>query len=310
MSRLIMSVILMVTLCGVTGTAVFAQDAPTPYTVTGEQTINARSCPWLSCPVVRTFAPGDPLSVIEVTPGEVVLGSDEWLRVDADGVDVFVHSSLAAPVPAAGRDASEDSAPQASSSGDNAAEAGAAEATRDWTAHSGAGYSLETPSTWIDVTEFLYDEKYLAVVMEFLGEGSEEGVQTLKTMCGDGACDLVMAEFGGKSGLFMLHVDANGMPQSAQFGVNVFEQQFKSQGADIINSEVVELPAGEAARFHMMLAIGVAQVEMEYIVYTVLTGDRMYLLIFYMDSCCVEHYSAIIDQVAASFRPLMEPAVE
>jgi hypothetical protein len=309
MSRLMMSVILIVTSFGLTGAFVNAQDAPTIYTVTAPQTINARGCPRLSCPVLQTFAPGDQLSVIEVVQGEAVLGSEEWLHMNVDGVDLFVHSSLAAPLdtppPASGRDASEDSAPA-----DSAAGEGASGATSDWITHTGAGFTLDTPPGWMDFTDLLADEDYLASVTEFLGEDSGVTVDALKTMCGEGACDVIMADLHGKAALFMMHLDMEGMPGSAQLWKILFEQQFEKMGADVISSEIVDLPAGEAIRIHLVLAMGVAQMEMEYIVYTVTTSDRMYMLLFYMDSCCVEEYGAVVDQVAESFRVETETTIE
>jgi hypothetical protein len=313
MSRLMMSVILIVTLFGLTGAFVDAQDAPTIYTVTAPQTINARGCPRLSCPVLQTFASGDQLTVIEVVQGEAVLGSEEWLHMKVDGVDLFVHSSLAAPLdtlpdappPASGRDASEDSAPADSPSGE-----GASGAASDWITHTGAGFTLDTPPGWMDFTDVLADEDYLASVTEFLGEDSGATVEALKTMCGDGACDVVMADLYGKAALFMMHVDMEGVSLSAQMWKILLEQQFEDSGADVISSEIVDLPAGEAVRFHLVLAMGAAQIDIDYIVYMVITSDRMYMLMFYVDSCCVEEYGAVVDQIAESFRVETETTIE
>jgi hypothetical protein len=313
MSRFMMSVVLIVTLFGMTGAVVDAQETPTIYTVTAPQTVNARGCPRLSCPVLQTFAPGDQLTVIEVVPGESVLDSDEWLHMNVDGVDLYVHSSLAAPLvspsdappPASGRDASEDSAPAGSSSGDSASGA-----TSGWRTHTGVGFTLDTPPSWMDFTELLADEDYLASVTEFLGEDSGATVEALKTMCGEGACDAVMVDLHGRMALFMMHVDTEGISFSAQMWKILLEQQFEDSGADVISSEIVDLPAGEAVRFHLVLAIGMAQMDIDYIVYMVITSDRMYMLMFYVDSCCVEEYGAVVDQIAESFRVETATTVE
>jgi hypothetical protein len=313
MSRLVVSVVIILTLSGVMGTLVHAQDTPTIYTVTSPQTVNARGCPRLTCPVLQTFAPGDQLAVIDVAHGEAVLGSDAWLHMNVDGVDLFVHSSLAtplaapaaAPPPASGRDASEDSAPADSSS-----EGGASGATGDWVTHTGAGFALDIPPSWLEITDILTDEGYIDDLAEFLGQDADQTMEAMQTLCSAGACDLVMADLGGSAALFLLHLDMEGMPQSAKLWNILLAQQFKDQGADVISSEVVELPAGEAARIHLVLTMGVAQMEMEYVIYAVIGGDRMYMLLFYIDSCCVEDYITTIDQIAASFRIENETNIE
>ena len=327
MSRFVMSVVIVLTLFGVTGPFVAAQDAPTVYTVTAPQTINARGCPRLSCPVLQTFAPGVQLSVIEVVPGESVLGSGTWLRMNADGVDLYVHSSLAAPVevppevtqeapedtppqPASGRDASEDTTPGDSSAEDSAAGDSASGPGLGWVTHSGAGFALETPPSWIDFTELLANDDYLASVTEFLGEDSEYTVEAITTTCGQGLCDVVLVDLGGKAGLFMMHLDMEGMPNSAPLWKILLEEQFKEQGADVLSSEIVDLPSGEAVRLHLVLTLGVPRTPFEYVVYMVITDNRMYMLLFYLDSCCVEDYSATVDQIAAGFRIEPETAVE
>jgi hypothetical protein len=42
----------------------------------------------------------------------------------------------------------------------------------------------------------------------------------------------------------------------------------------------------------------------------VITDNRMYMLLFYLDPCCVEDYTATVDEVAESFRVETEIAVE
>jgi hypothetical protein len=304
MSRFMMRVVLLLSIlawCGVTGFSVSAQDTPTLYTVTAPQTINARGCPRTSCPVLRTFAPGDQLAVIEVTSGETVLDSDQWLHVNVDGVDLFVHSSLAAPVPLSGRDASDYSAPSESSSA----------LTHDWITHTGVGYAVDAPPTWFDATDIVLDEDNMAAAAEALGKDSEEDLQAVTEICGEGGCDLVLADYGGKGGFFLMHVDIEaGMPHSVQFWKLALEEAFKDEGAEIISSEFTELPAGEAVRIHMMLKLVDEPLELNYIVYLVMTGDRMYMLMFYLDSCCVEDSTAIVDGVAASFRYETETTLE
>jgi hypothetical protein len=78
-------------------------------------------------------------------------------------------------------------------------------------------------------------------------------------------------------------------------------QQFEESGTDVISAEVVELPAGQAVRIAMRNEVGPSE-EMEYVVYAVIAGDRMYLLIFTMDPSGAEDYTPVIDGIGASLR--------
>lgn len=71
-------------------------DGPGTYTVKGDQAINARSCPRLTCDIVTTFGPDDELAVIETVTGDAALGSNLWHRVRYQNADVYVSSALVA----------------------------------------------------------------------------------------------------------------------------------------------------------------------------------------------------------------------
>jgi hypothetical protein len=85
-----------------------AQEAPTTYIITSQQSVNGRTCPQLTCTVVRTFAPGEELTATEIVAGDTVNGNDQWPHVSLDGEDLYVHSSLAAPMTKAGTEPASD----------------------------------------------------------------------------------------------------------------------------------------------------------------------------------------------------------
>ena len=68
-----------------------------PYVVVGRGSINARSCPMLSCNVVRQLTSGEEFAVVGISDGDAVNGSTQWLHFIENGTDIYVHSSLAIP---------------------------------------------------------------------------------------------------------------------------------------------------------------------------------------------------------------------
>lgn len=75
---------------------------PIAYTIIGNRAVNARKCVQVStCGVVDTIGGGDTIFVISKIEGDTVNGSSEWLELDIEGTQVFVHSSLASIAPTA-----------------------------------------------------------------------------------------------------------------------------------------------------------------------------------------------------------------
>jgi hypothetical protein len=72
---------------------------PMTYIVRAESRVNARSCAQLSCDIVTSFRPDEQIQVLRVVAGDAVVGNDQWLEVLAEGIPVFVHSSLAIQLP-------------------------------------------------------------------------------------------------------------------------------------------------------------------------------------------------------------------
>jgi hypothetical protein len=110
-----------------------------PIYCSGQKSINGRACSRLTCAVVATFAPGDTVKVLGSVQGDTVGGSALWYRVNADGTDVYIHSSLIAQkTKSLGQGT-------ASSSQD-------AVSTAAWVPHQGTGMRIQSPAEWEDMT--------------------------------------------------------------------------------------------------------------------------------------------------------------
>ena len=71
---------------------------PVAYTINGNRAVNARSCTE-GCSVVDTINGGETIFVVSKLEGDRVNGSNEWLELNVNGTQVFVHSSLASIAP-------------------------------------------------------------------------------------------------------------------------------------------------------------------------------------------------------------------
>ena len=73
------------------GVPVFAQENETYYTTTRAR---LRSCPQTSCTILKTLSTGTAIEVLETIEGTRVSNSTEWYRVQIDGKEGYIHSSL------------------------------------------------------------------------------------------------------------------------------------------------------------------------------------------------------------------------
>lgn len=62
--------------------------------VVGGARANARTCPHLDCRIVQTLNPGQAITILETVEGASVSNSARWYRIQVNGQDAFVHSSL------------------------------------------------------------------------------------------------------------------------------------------------------------------------------------------------------------------------
>lgn len=60
----------------------------------GKVTVNARACAKTTCKVVAKLRPGTAVVILELVDGATVKKSTKWYRIQVDGKDAFVHSSL------------------------------------------------------------------------------------------------------------------------------------------------------------------------------------------------------------------------
>lgn len=64
---------------------------------------NVRVCPETSCQVLTTLSRGATITVVDTVQGQRVSGSTSWYKLDVEGQDGYLHSSLArqaTPTPA------------------------------------------------------------------------------------------------------------------------------------------------------------------------------------------------------------------
>lgn len=72
----------------------------TLYTVRPGGAVNARECAMInSCAVLESLSPGTELIFIDTVEGDSFAGSTQWLLVELEGQELYVHSSLANLVP-------------------------------------------------------------------------------------------------------------------------------------------------------------------------------------------------------------------
>lgn len=68
------------------------------YVIRSTQNVNGRSCPSISCRVVRTYSPGQAISVAETVQGDAVSGSVQWRRIDNATEEIYIHASVTFPL--------------------------------------------------------------------------------------------------------------------------------------------------------------------------------------------------------------------
>lgn len=199
------------------------------YYVFGSQTVNARSCPRLTCGIVTTIEPGETLEVLDSVQGDVVSGTSLWFRAIVDGVEVYVHSSLVM------RQSGETGKPAQQEPSTQSADS---ISTEDWIRYDAPGMSMEAPSAWLNFTGNAAVISYLSVGMENDASATFQN-QLLN------AVFVVDPESG-------IGVRLQGFYSGRDMPLGVMEtnvrENLRSNGFEVIESSIVNLPAGKAVR--------------------------------------------------------------
>jgi hypothetical protein len=56
--------------------------------------VNARSCPWITCPVVASFAKDERIEGGQLVDGGRFEGSNHWWRITHNGNTMYIHALL------------------------------------------------------------------------------------------------------------------------------------------------------------------------------------------------------------------------
>ncbi|MEO8391806.1 MAG: hypothetical protein ABI700_02335 [Chloroflexota bacterium] len=279
--------VLLIIVCLMPLQFVGAQEVPAMYIVTSSQAVNARSCPRLSCGVLKHFAPGETFYVSDVVEGETVTGSRQWLQVEDSKTTMYVHSSLATPSP----NGSPNPAGSMTSTEVN---------TDDWTDHNTDTFSVKASSDFYAGAELLADEKLLGFIAK--GYQDPEGfVASIRDNQKNADLFLlnpienIWVSIGhddvGKAGI-ALHVLQENMIAAA-----------KENGADVLSEAIVVLPAGSAVRLDLnTTATGNHSEPWKDIVYALVSHNRLYYLDFNGSASTISSDEPIINTIVSSFQ--------
>jgi hypothetical protein len=260
------------------------------YVVTSSQSINARTCPRLTCDVARTFAPGDVLAVESLVEGDTVSGSDKWLQISEDESDIYVHSSLAEPIPA------EIDEPEA-----NVHET---VSTSRWVEHNAHYALVVTPRNWMTREAMLEDEELIETLADWYDMEVNDLISEYEEEIAESTFDLALFEPFDGIWFYVWHEDLNGSEMSIEFLKRSILSDINGMGAEVVSDEILQLPAGEAIRFHLRLYEDDRSrlVTSEEIFYIFLDSQH----IFYLD-CTTTPYTfknmePVFDTIAQEFR--------
>lgn len=243
---------------------VSAQDTSTPYEVISPQTVNARECPRLNCAVVQTVAPGETVMVIDTVTGDTVRGSGEWVVVDLDGAEAYVHSSLVKEIP------------QSETGRDPAAQSGEVD-TSDWDEVEGDGFTFLTPPGWMDLSEFLADEEFIEDIAVASGvdpDDLRDQVEMLNSM------GVIWIMGGFTTQLMALPMDLAGITERQAWAS--FRSGLRLQGIEVIDDEEIELESGDARVMRLSVKEDTPSYAAgsELTVYMLARGKRALFLVF------------------------------
>ncbi len=266
---------------------IFAQDAPVAYVVTSTQSVNARSCPHLTCGVVKHFAPGETFNVREVVDGDVVSGSSKWLHVDAADAEAYIHSSLAVP---------------ASADSSGPAKAASTVDTEGWIDHRTRQFSLKTPGGYYDGGKLLADEDQLRMLVETYGWDQDETKQNIQSWLNN--ADMYLFKANCDCWITVRHEDVGSkqiLPRQLQA---VLVAALESSGVTVLDKQFIDLPAGSAVRISSKWLPEDADPGQENysILYAVIAPGQLYYLEISTFASTITDDMPYLDAIANSFQ--------
>lgn len=265
---------------------VAAQEATT-YIITAAQPVNARECPRLNCAVVETVPPDTVINVVEVVAGDVVSGSNQWLRVNDQGVEMYIHSTLAirSETPAVSVQDYE------------------LMSTVDWQRYEVGQSEFLMPPEWVSVEVLATDKGFLDRMAELYGEDEREWYLSLYESVQNERYDLVIVELSGSGVIFVSHFPFNRSADSDDLLMGIIENSLQINGFDVFSSTTLDLPGGTAVRVES--SISHPDFHNESIVYGLQADNTTYLFeLAVFGGRYMEYYRPLMYAVASSFIPI------
>ncbi|MBL8132979.1 MAG: hypothetical protein JNL42_14055 [Anaerolineae bacterium] len=277
-----------------------AQSDGTPYQVVGSQAVNARQCPQLDCAVVASLQPDTIVMVVDVVSGDTVFDSDQWVQVDADGTVMYVHSKLVEP-------AESESAPLYETDSDDEESdvnrvISTSIDTSAWIAYTDQRIELLAPRGWLNIVELAADTGFLNDLREMYGADFVDWIGDLSRDCKDGVYVLVLTEFEGSGMIYVERKYWTGTSITPRYLKRLIEtRNVTIQGANLINSELVRLPAGDGVRVVTSFSDELTGSITANIIYGIIIGDEVYYLTLAVQAEHIDYYADMFDAVITSF---------
>jgi len=273
--------VLVLIFCGTNLFTVNAQSGTTPYIVIS--VVHGRSCTSLTCPVVRTFQPGDEIGVNEIVIGDTIFGNNQWVSVKEDGQALYIpHASVERGI---------------GSVIDEPADVD----TSDWDFREHGIFSLSAPVNWRDISDILLND-----LSGFLAEYYDEDIlERLKDLYQNGVIDTLLLDVSTGASLQVTHFNLYGASMSPESLVAYMQDSIEDEGGEVISGQVVTLPGGESARIHASIehSFNITPVDTEFLWYMVITDDTIYQLTFGSLESDFADVVSTFDAIANTFDP-------
>jgi hypothetical protein len=224
-----------------------------------------------------------------VIEGEVVSGSNLWLQMNEDGSDVFVHSSLAVASP-------EEEAREETETRETVN-------TSRWVQHRAHTALVMAPRNWLTQEQILADEELIDVLAEYYDMEPEELIEAIEEEIANSTDDLILNEPFDGTWMYVWHEPLDGSDMSLNFHKRAMMSDLEAAGAAIVSDEIVEIPAGEAARIHARYYENENDREPLYegVIYMVIDGQNLFYISTLTLSYLFEEVEPIIDTIAQEF---------
>ena len=246
-----------------------AQSTGSLYIVTASQAINARQCPRLDCGIVRSLAPETVVNVVGIVSGDTVLGSDQWVQIDDDGVQMYAHSSLVTP---------DDAEPLTDSEAAPATDIESVD-TSSWGSFEVGQVQFRAPRGWVDLAELASDADFLDGVEETYGKESRQWYEQSYQMIEDHVYDMVLVELDNAGVLYISHGDWEDVNISARYLRRLLETSLSSYGeSELVSSEVIATPMGEAVRIEAVVERADGQHNRDFLYGVICDNNEVYIL--------------------------------